>query len=608
MDSIISKFRDLLGMRRKGSTRVELQLPKNTGEYDGNEYEKFEEYIAALRLKTLEELIIPVIMLFSERDILHREKDDSIGERRLIVRIQTGPGLFKCDEGYREIYAGIYEQITPTLLTILVNWFSSIAFPPKQEQTGQTDNPNSILKKIIDIINSSNSDKRRELVLELLEAIGFSSDQSIKGYEDTHLKKEPQEEPQESELSPIDQKSQAQGLTLKYIIYLLEEIFDFKLQSGEYLLDWIFQSNQNPPGTNPSEIKDLLKLILLWNRWCKLKPDTEKLPSIKEKIESKTVLEPDIIILNKIINGARPDLFLLKPESEEDSLLRNLIQIIVTNSFGEIYQEARKLYHPAKLVIFEKNLEKLKNVTEKEKTDSWFGKLEELLNAVAQDLHFLFKEQVNENPEIALSYAGIFYKIWLLIIEFKNLKIKLRLPKIRIFCNARKTYLESIQGVAKTINERENSSKIEKLTQIINFINEYLTLLYRLFGNGRTVRTVFLDSLKFLENPDLDRVKQKLQEITDLLNEILGLLDIILIKEEIQKLKAQIAELEKVEAEIQKLKAQIAELEKTIAVTISDPSFAPYTGATQKLSNLQNGANPNQPKTRLSRLFSLRKR
>jgi len=426
MDSIISKFRDLLGMRRKGSTRVELQLPKNTGEYDGNEYEKFEEYIAALRLKTLEELIIPVIMLFSERDVLDSEKNSSIGDseknssinsRRSRISLETGLDPFRYDAEDRKTYTEIYRKITPLLLTILVDWFHSIAFLPDQEQT---DNPGSILQKIIYIINSSNSDKRRELVLELLEAIGFSSNQSIE--EVARLNKEPQKEPQESELFKLlsidPELLQAQGLTLKYIILILEGIFNFKLPSEQYLLDVIFQEKLNPSDTSLNEIKGLLKLILLWNRWCRLKPDTEKLPTIKGKIRSKEVLRPDIDVLIKIINDANPDLFLLKPESEEDSLLPNLIKIIVTNSFEEIYQEAQELYLQGMLVIFEDKLQKLKN---EQKTGSWPGKLEDLLDSVT-DSRFSYREQINKNPEIASRYADIYYEIWLLIIEFKHLK------------------------------------------------------------------------------------------------------------------------------------------------------------------------------------------
>ena len=597
------------GRLREGeeSTKYELQSPKNLGERGDNEYERFKEYIAVLRRITLERLFLPLIMLFSKHDTLDDEDSNSLRERR--YNIQTDPYSFK-SEKYQKIYAIIYEKITPRLLTILVNWFHSIAFSPEQEQTGQTDNPNSILEKIIGIINSSNPDNRRVLVLKLLEAISFSSDQSIEGYIAARLNKKPEE----SELLKLINPKllEAQGLTLKYIIRLLEEIFDFKLPSGENLLDQIFQNNQNLSDTSPNEIKDLIKLILLLDRWRKLESYKEKLLTIEEKIQSRTVSDEDPSILINIINGAGTDLFLLTPESENDSLPRNLIEIIVTNSFKEIeiYQKAQELYPQAILVIFENKLERLKNV--KEKTDSWFEELEELLNAIARHLRFSFKIQVNENSKIVLSYVDIYYEILLLIIAFKHLKIRSKLPEIQskleeiqTYCNVLKKCSASTQEYAEIINEGENSVT-QKLTEIINFINEYLALLDRLFGNDWTVRTVFLDSLKFLENPDLDRVKQKLQEITDLLNEIPGLLDEILeiinpggsnlgtnIEEEIKEIKA----------EIKKLNAQIAKLKKIIAVTISDMAISDetvsdrnllaYTGKTQKLRRSPKGANPN---------------
>jgi len=51
-------------------------------------------------------------------------------------------------------------------------------------------------------------------------------------------------------------------------------MFQFKLtseqtkqeQTKQNILDWIFQGEKNPPDTSLSEIKDLIKLILLWDR------------------------------------------------------------------------------------------------------------------------------------------------------------------------------------------------------------------------------------------------------------------------------------------------------------------------------------------------------
>jgi hypothetical protein len=631
MNSIIRRVRTLLGVEEE-STQYELQSPKKPGEYGDNKYERFKEYIADLRRITLERLFLPLIMLFYEKDILDSEKNSSIRDRRFRISLETGLDSFTYNQKNREIYTEIYRKITPLLLTILVDWFHSIAFSPDQEQTGQTDNRNSILKQIIDIINSSNSDKRRELVLELLEAIGFSSDQSIK--EAARLNKKPQEEPQESELFKllsIDPKLlQAQEITLKYIILILEGIFNFKLPSEQYLLDFIFQEKLNPPDTSLNEIKGLLKLILLWNRWCRLKPDTEKLPTIKEKIRSKKVLDSDDIdILVEIITDANPDLFLLKPESKGDStpesegesLLRNLIEIIVTNSFGEIYQEAQELHPQGILVIFEDKLQKLKNLKNEQETGSWLKKLENLLDSVTQS-GFSYRKQINKNPEIASRYANIYYEIWLLIIEFKHLEIKSKLPEIQISCNALESYLVAIQERAKIINGVENLviQQLTKIIKIINFINEHLTSLYTLFDSSRAVRTVFLDFLKFLKNPDI--VKQKLQEITDSLDQISGLLGRIL---EILKIIKTInsggsnlgTNIEgEIEGKIEKLNSQIAELKNIIAVTISDisdespaayiaayASVTPaYTGETQKLPVLPNGANPNWLRAELSRL------
>ena len=615
------------------STQYELQSPKSSGEKGDNEYERFKEYIAALRIITLIRFFLPLIMLFSERDVLDSEKNSSIGDseknssinsRRVRIRLETGLDPFRYNAENRKTYTEIYRKITPLLLTILVDWFHSIAFLPDQEQT---DNPGSILQKIIYIINSSNSDKRRELVLELLEAIGFSSNQSIE--EVARLNKEPQKEPQESELSKLlsidPELLQAQGLTLNYIILILEGIFNFKLPSEQYLLDVIFQEKLNPPDTSLNEIKGLLKLILLWNRWCRLKPDTEKLPTIKGKIQSKEVSDEDISILIKIINDANPDLFLLKPESKGDStpeskgesLLQNLIKIIITNSFEEIYQEAQELYLQGMLVIFEDKLQKLKN---EQKTGSWPRKLEDLLDSVT-DSRFSYREQINKNPEIASRYADIYYQIWLLIIDFKHLKIESKLPEIQICCNALTNYLESIQKCAEIINKVEDLviQQLTKTTEIINFINEHLISLYTLFDSSRAVRAVFLDFLKFLKNPDI--VKQKLQEITYLLDQVSGLLDGILngILEIINSGKFNLGTniKEDIKKEIEELKAQIAELKRTIAVTISDitisdetvsditisdESPAAYTDKTRRLSYLPYGKNANWLATMLLKL------
>jgi len=483
-----------------------------------------------------------------------------------------------------------------------VDWFRSIAFPPNQEQTGQNDNPDSILEKIIGIINSSNPDKRTELVLKLLGAIGFSSDQSIKDYIHTHLNKEPKE------LITIDLESlRRQKLTSKYIIYLLQQILKFKLtskqteqeQTEQNLLDWIFHGEQNLPDTSLSEIKDLIKLILLWDRWCKLKPYTERLPTIEAKIksESKRLFYQDMFSLEEIIMYANPNLPLLTPESENDSLLRNLIKIIVTNSFKEIYEKALELYLQAKLVIFEKSFQGLK---ERQKTGenidfSYILDAKNLLHEVVKFLRS-FKAQVSENHEIASRYANIYYEIWLLIAEFKNLETKSILLEIQAFIN----YLEAIQKNAKMINEAKDHVT-QKLTQIIDSINEHITSLYRgLFNNwvlGGPVRETFLGLLEFLENPNRDRLKQKLQETAGLLDEISGLLGRILkIIETINSSGFNLGR--NIKEEIQRLHTQITQLKNIIDLTISDKGFA----------NLPNGANLNRLREKLSRLFSLGKK
>ena len=350
--------------------------------------------------------------------------------------------------------------------------------------------------------------------------------------------------------------------------------------------------------------------------------------------------------MEQIIGDANPNLPLLKPESGDNSLLRNLIEIIVTNSFKEIYQKALELYLKAKLVIFEKEFQELKK-GQKQKTDIW--PIQKLLYNVATFLAS-FKTQVSKNCEIALRYADIYYEIWLLIIELIHSKIKSKSPEIQTSCDVFKSHLEYIQGNKiqenkEIINETENSTT-QTLTRTINFINEHLTSLYQLFDNW-DVREAFLDLLEFLKNPNRDRLKQKLQEITDLLNEISRLLNEILkiineiIKEKIKKLNAQITELENIEEEeiqklkeaqtaklknieeeIQKLNTQITELKNMIVVTISDISdessaayiaaytgvTPAYTGATQKLPDLPEGASKNGLKERLSRLFSLGKK
>jgi hypothetical protein len=116
-------------------------------------------------------------------------------------------------------------------------------------------------------------------------------------------------------------------------------------------------------------------------------------------------------------------------------------------------------------------------------------------------LRFSFKIQVNENSEIVSGYVDIYYEIWLLIIESEHLKIQSELPEIELYCDGLKSYLVAIQENEEIINE-ENNFVTQELTQIINFINEHLTLLYTLCGNDWTVRIVFLDLLRFLENPE----------------------------------------------------------------------------------------------------------
>lgn len=403
-------------------------------------------------------------------------------------------------------------------------------------------------------------------------------------------------------LSKADlQLAQRQGLTLKYIIRLLEGISNFKLESKQYLLDWIFQGNQNPPDTSPNEIKDLLKLILLWDRWCKLKPHIERLPTIERKIQSGEVSYRDTYALGEIIEGANPDLPSLTPESEDGSLPRNLIEIIVTNSFKEIYQEALGLYHPAYLVIFKREFEELlKNVQNKQNTDIWCEKLENLLKNVSEVVKpplFPFRKEVEKSPEIAASYAKIYYEIWLLIIEFKNLKIKSELLEIGAFI----TYLETIQENTEMINQAKNYVT-QKLTQSINSINEYLK--DRLFGNNWTFRDVFLDLLKFLENPNRDRLKQKLQETDGLLDEISGLLNAILgiISSDNFNLGTKIKE------DIKKLNEEINRLKVIIDSTISNVASSDESSAAYTKSNLSNRANPNGLRAKLSRLFLLGKK
>jgi len=220
MNSIIRRVKKLFEIEG-GLTQRELQAPNEAPE-DTRKYEKeFERYIANLRSETFRRLFVNLMFLFFHYETADGENQSSIRDRRSHINILPGTDL-NYDTKYREIYEEIYEKITPPLLKILVNWFRSIAFPPNQEQIGQADNPDSIidLEKIIYIINLSNPDKRRELVLKLVEAVGFSSDQSIKDYIDTHLNKEPQEEPQESNLLPISPELlKRQELTSHYIIF-----------------------------------------------------------------------------------------------------------------------------------------------------------------------------------------------------------------------------------------------------------------------------------------------------------------------------------------------------------------------------------------------------
>ena len=120
--------------------------------------------------------------------------------------------------------------------------------------------------------------------------------------------------------------------------------------------------------------------------------------------------------------------------------------------------------------------------------------------------------------------------------------------------------------------------------------------------------------LKIINEIIKEKIKKLNAQITELEN---------IEEEEIQKLKeAQTAKLKNIEEEIQKLNTQITELKNMIVVTISDISdessaayiaaytgvTPAYTGATQKLPDLPEGASKNGLKERLSRLFSLGKK